>query len=200
MYDTAANPVKRLKKCGVAACRSGADREPGTADRKDFAEAAHLVTISERKTISRIRPSSLQKSKQILDNVILRQITAGNDETDFVRYATEFGQGGVAKRLDGGVGAESRGLSGVLQHLPSAQGQCGLVGLQRLHPILPGKVLDEGSDPHGLVFLDRQVGNTVPAFPNRLSELRNRLGDAANHSHAGDGNGRETRDHFSSFV
>jgi hypothetical protein len=46
-----------------------------------------------------------------------------------------------------------------------------------------------------MVFINRQVGNTVPAFPNRFNELRYRVGYAANHSHAGDCNWRRTIGH-----
>src|ERR1700730_4242350 len=78
-HGAAPNPVERLKKGGVAACRSGTDREPGTPDRKDLAEAAHLIAIEEREGISRIWSSSLPKANPILHDIILRQITSCDD-------------------------------------------------------------------------------------------------------------------------
>jgi hypothetical protein len=46
-----------------------------------------------------------------------------------------------------------------------------------------------------MVSINRQFGKTVPAFPNRFSEFRYRVGYAANHSHTGDCNWRESIGH-----
>ena len=101
-YDPAPNPVERLKKSSIAARGSGANGTTRTADRKDFAQAAHLIGIEKRKSISRIRSSSLPKSMSVLHNIVLRQIASGHDKAKFL---PEFAKAGIAHCLVRGIGA-----------------------------------------------------------------------------------------------